>query len=187
MTGRADHSRGGGFADRGRRWRRGARNCSPYWRTIAAAGFSRIPTPPRSSTKVHSAAIRLTTSSGVNIGAIPPPRDAAGSGLKPLSMAAAQLFRRNTRDRQLAVGAADARALGDKAHRGNVPRADEQDSRTTLRVISTCHLSPRKSGCESFGRAQVPQAPIQPMPDLFTRSFAGPDPPALVATGRHAR
>jgi hypothetical protein len=32
--------------------------------------FQRMPTAPRSSTKVHSAAIRLTTSSGVNIDAI---------------------------------------------------------------------------------------------------------------------
>jgi len=48
-----------------------------------------MPTAPRSSIKVHSAAIRLTTSSGVNIGAIPPPlSDAAGCGLKPLSMTA---------------------------------------------------------------------------------------------------
>ena len=36
--------------------------CSPYCRTIAAAGLSRIPTSPRSSTKAHSAAIRRTTS-----------------------------------------------------------------------------------------------------------------------------
>jgi hypothetical protein len=43
---------------------------SPYWRTITAAGFKRMPTAPRSSMKVHSAAIRLTTSSGVNIDAI---------------------------------------------------------------------------------------------------------------------
>jgi hypothetical protein len=35
-----------------------------------AAGFNRMPTAPRSSMKVHSAAIRLTTSSGVNIDAI---------------------------------------------------------------------------------------------------------------------
>jgi hypothetical protein len=35
--------------------------------------FSRMPTPPRSSMKVHSAAIRLTTSSGVNIDAIASP------------------------------------------------------------------------------------------------------------------
>ena len=40
-------------------------------RTIAAAGLSRIPTPPRSPAKVHSAAMRLTTSSAVNIGAMP--------------------------------------------------------------------------------------------------------------------
>src|SRR5215469_12494349 len=37
---------------------------------IAAAGFSRIPTPPRSLTYAHSAAMRRTTSSAVNIGAI---------------------------------------------------------------------------------------------------------------------
>jgi hypothetical protein len=36
----------------------GLRDCSPYSPTIAAAGFSRMPTPPRSSTKAHSAAIR---------------------------------------------------------------------------------------------------------------------------------
>jgi hypothetical protein len=41
-----------------------------YGRTIAAAGFRRMPTAPRSSMKVHSATIRLTTSSGVNIAAI---------------------------------------------------------------------------------------------------------------------
>jgi hypothetical protein len=34
------------------------RNCSPYCRTIAAAGYRRMPTPPRSSMKAHSAAIR---------------------------------------------------------------------------------------------------------------------------------
>jgi hypothetical protein len=43
---------------------------APYRRTIAAAGWSRMPTAPRSSMKVHSAAIRLTTSSAVNIAAI---------------------------------------------------------------------------------------------------------------------
>jgi hypothetical protein len=32
-----------------------------------------MPTPPRSSTKAHSAAIRRTTSSAVNIGVIHPP------------------------------------------------------------------------------------------------------------------
>lgn len=42
-----------------------SRNCSPYWRTISTAGFMRMPTPPRSSTKAHSAAMRLTTSSAV--------------------------------------------------------------------------------------------------------------------------
>jgi hypothetical protein len=36
--------------------------------------------PPRSSMKVHSAAIRLTTSSGVNIDVIASPRDAAADG-----------------------------------------------------------------------------------------------------------
>ena len=61
---------GGGFGGRGCRFRRGARNWFPYCRTIAAAEFSRIATAPRSSTKVHSAAMRLTTSSGVNIGGI---------------------------------------------------------------------------------------------------------------------
>jgi hypothetical protein len=50
--------------------RGGRRNCSPYWRTIAAAGLRRMPTAPRSSMKVHSAAIRLTTSSGANIDVI---------------------------------------------------------------------------------------------------------------------
>jgi len=50
--------------------RRGTRNCSPYCRTIAVAGLNRIPTPPRSSTKAHSAAIRLTTSSAVKIDVI---------------------------------------------------------------------------------------------------------------------
>jgi hypothetical protein len=38
---------------------------------MAAAGSSRMPTAPRSSMNVHSAAIRLTTSSAVNIGGIP--------------------------------------------------------------------------------------------------------------------
>jgi hypothetical protein len=38
------------ISDRGRRLRRGARNCLPYCRTIAAAGSSRMPTPPPSST-----------------------------------------------------------------------------------------------------------------------------------------
>ena len=76
--------RGVDLADRGRRGRRGARNCSPYCRTIAAAGSRRIPTAPRSSMKVHSAAIRLTTSSGVNIAAIPSPLplDAAVASLR---------------------------------------------------------------------------------------------------------
>jgi hypothetical protein len=50
--------------------RGGRRNCSPNWRTIVEAGFRRMPMAPRSSMKVHSAAIRLTTSSGVNIDAI---------------------------------------------------------------------------------------------------------------------
>jgi hypothetical protein len=63
--GRANHKSGGGLGGRGCRIRRGARNWLPYCRTIAAAGSSRIPTAPRSSTKVHSAAMRLTTSSGL--------------------------------------------------------------------------------------------------------------------------
>src|SRR6516162_6554768 len=42
-----------------------------------------MPTAPRSSTNAHSAAIRLTTSSGVKIGAILPPRDAVGFDLNP--------------------------------------------------------------------------------------------------------
>jgi hypothetical protein len=66
----ANHSKGGGFARRFCFRRAGRRNCSPCWRTIAAAGLRRMPTAPRSSMKVHSAAIRLTTSSGVNIDAI---------------------------------------------------------------------------------------------------------------------
>jgi phosphoadenosine phosphosulfate reductase len=41
--------KGVGFTGRGRRCRRG-QNCSPYRRTIAAAGSSRMPTPPHSST-----------------------------------------------------------------------------------------------------------------------------------------
>jgi hypothetical protein len=68
---RSPHSSGGAFGERSVCFRRvAARNCSPYCRTIAAAGFSRIPTPPRSSTKAHSAAIRLTTFSAVKIGGI---------------------------------------------------------------------------------------------------------------------
>jgi hypothetical protein len=66
----ADRSNGGGFGRRFCFRRTGRRNCSPYWRTVAAAGFNRMPTAPRSSMKMHSAAIRLTTSSGVNIDAI---------------------------------------------------------------------------------------------------------------------
>jgi hypothetical protein len=66
----ADHNNGGGFGRRFCFGRTGRWNCSPYWRTIAAAGFSRMPTAPRSPMKVHSAAIRLTTSSGVNIDAM---------------------------------------------------------------------------------------------------------------------
>jgi len=74
----ADHSRDGGFGERRVCLRRGARwSCSPYCRTIAAAGSSRMPTPPRSSTKAHSGAMRRTTPSAVNIGVIhPPPSDA---------------------------------------------------------------------------------------------------------------
>ena len=56
-----NQSRGGGFGARRVCLRRDARrNCSPYCRTIAAAGSSRIPTPPRSSTYAHSAAMRHT-------------------------------------------------------------------------------------------------------------------------------
>jgi hypothetical protein len=66
----ADHNNGDGFGRRFCFRPAGRRNCSPYWRTIAAAGSKRMPTAPRSSMKVHSAAIRLTTSSGVNIDAI---------------------------------------------------------------------------------------------------------------------
>jgi hypothetical protein len=66
----ADHSNGGGLGRRFCFRRAGRRNRSPYWRTITAAGFNRMPTAPRSSMKVHSGAIRLTTSSGVNIDAI---------------------------------------------------------------------------------------------------------------------
>ncbi len=55
----------------GRRRRRAGgsfRNCSPYSRTMAIAGLSRMPTLPRSPTKAHSTAIRRTTSSAVKIG-----------------------------------------------------------------------------------------------------------------------
>jgi hypothetical protein len=46
-----DYKNGSGFDDRRMGLRRGCRrNCSPYRRTIAAAGSSRMPTPPRSST-----------------------------------------------------------------------------------------------------------------------------------------
>ena len=69
----SDHSSFGGFGDCRACLRFVARNCSPYCRTIATAGFKRIPTAPRSSTKAHSVAIRLTTSSAVNIGGIPLP------------------------------------------------------------------------------------------------------------------
>ena len=41
-----------------------------YCFSIAAAGSSGLPTPPRSSTKTHSAAMCLTTSPAVEIGAI---------------------------------------------------------------------------------------------------------------------
>jgi hypothetical protein len=45
------YKNGSGFGDRRTGLRRGCRrNCSPYRRTIAAAGSSRMPTPPRSST-----------------------------------------------------------------------------------------------------------------------------------------
>jgi len=59
------------FGARGCRRRGGTRNCSPYRRTIAAAGSRRTPTAPRSSTSVHSAAIRLRASAGVSIAVIP--------------------------------------------------------------------------------------------------------------------
>jgi hypothetical protein len=41
------HSSVGGFGRRRACLRRVARNWSPYCRTIAAAGFNRMPTPPR--------------------------------------------------------------------------------------------------------------------------------------------
>jgi hypothetical protein len=69
-AGEGDHGNFGVFGGRRPCLRRGALNCSPYCRTIATASCRRMPTAPRSSTKVHSAAMRLTTSSGVNIGAI---------------------------------------------------------------------------------------------------------------------
>ena len=55
------------FGPLGGRRRGGAlRNCSPYWRTMAAAGRSRMPTSPLAPIKVHSAAMRRTTSSAVS-------------------------------------------------------------------------------------------------------------------------
>jgi len=45
-----------------------SRNCPPYCRTMAIAGCRRIPTPPRSSTKALSEAMRRTTSSAVSLG-----------------------------------------------------------------------------------------------------------------------
>jgi hypothetical protein len=64
--GKQSQSRGGGFGVLVRRRGGALRNCSPYWRTIAAAGRSRMPTSPLPPIKVHSAAMRRTTCSAVN-------------------------------------------------------------------------------------------------------------------------
>jgi hypothetical protein len=77
----------GGFGGRACCFCRGARNWFSYCRTIAAAGFGRMPTAPRSSTKALSTAMRLMTSSGVNIAAIPPPlEDARGVAISVLKV-----------------------------------------------------------------------------------------------------
>ena len=70
---RADHSSGGDFGGRGCRFRRAAPGIGFYnaarSRRPASAEYRRR----RASTKAHSAAMSLTTSSGVNIGAMLPP------------------------------------------------------------------------------------------------------------------
>ena len=112
-----NQSRDGGFGARRGCLRRGARrNCSPYCRTIAAAGLRRIPTPPRSSTYAHSAAMRRTTSSAVNIAAIAATLTRrfathAIMGVKCISTASVRFSRRDTRDRYLACRHPDAEAL----------------------------------------------------------------------------
>ena len=68
-----------------------AREIAPRIATIAAAGLRRMPTAPRLSTKAHSAAIRLTTSSGGHYRRHCA-TTLAGSCLKPLSTAAVQVL-----------------------------------------------------------------------------------------------
>src|SRR5438309_8519816 len=112
----SDHSSLGGFGDRRACLRLGARNCCPYCCTIAAAGFRRIPTAPRSSTKAHSAAIRLTTSSAVIIGGIPlPPPSVRRHAFASFGLAFVERFRevvpRDIGARDLARGEPIAQAL----------------------------------------------------------------------------
>ena len=112
-----NQSRGGGFGARRVCLRRDARrNCSPYCRTIAAAGFSRIPTPPRSS----------TMRTRLQCAARHPPRSIALPsvatltrslkthaimGVKRISTASVRFSQRDTRDRYLACRHPDAEAL----------------------------------------------------------------------------
>ena len=58
------HRSGGGFDGRGCRFRRGAQNWLPYCRTIAAARLEPNADDAALIDKAHSAAMRLTTSSG---------------------------------------------------------------------------------------------------------------------------
>jgi len=126
-----NQSRGGGFGARRVCLRRDARrNCSPYCRTIAAAGFSRIPTPPRSS----------TMRTRLQCAARHPPRSIALPsvatltrslkthaimGVKRISTASVRFSQRDTRDRYLACRHLMLKRYGDKALEQSATRADE--------------------------------------------------------------
>jgi hypothetical protein len=90
----------------------------------------RLQAAPRSSTEAHSATIRLTTSSAVNIGSILLPSPSvrhhafASSGLRLRSVLSAKSSLRDIGDRDLARANVLLKRHGDKAGAEGTARAD---------------------------------------------------------------
>jgi 4-hydroxy-tetrahydrodipicolinate synthase len=145
-------------------WRQGLLR-SPYCRPIAAARFNRMPTAQRSSTKAHSAAIRLTTSSTGKISGVPLPWNVlcprvTNSGLNDYRSCTSS-FCRDTRHRYLARRQPHAQALRregarrkyQERRRARVRRRSQWRSslvwrRITAAVVELANKVPR---CLTFG------------------------------------
>lgn len=86
-----------------------------------------MPTAPRSSTKAHSAAIRLTTSSAVKIGGIPRPSDVRTSRILVI-FSGSRAHRLSSVIPDIDIWRAASLMLkryGDNAHKESGARADE--------------------------------------------------------------